>query len=95
MIKNLLESINDILQDTSMIVTSHSPYLIQYLKPKSIYVGLPNNNGVASFKKIQHTKIKSLAKRTKELGTSIGEYLFELMAGDEDDAAILSAYLGE
>lgn len=95
MIKNLLESINDILQDTSMIVTSHSPYLIQYLKPESIYVGLPNNNGVASFKKIQHTKIKSLAKRTKELGTSIGEYLFELMAGDEDDAAILSAYLGE
>lgn len=93
MIRNLLESLNCILEDSSMIVTSHSPYLIQYLKPESIYVGVPNNNGVASFKKIPHSKIKSLLNTTRALESSIGEYLFELMAGDEDSAEILSAYL--
>lgn len=95
MIKILLESLNYILESSSMIVTSHSPYLIQYLKPDSIYVGVPNNNGVASFKRIHQSKMKLLLNTTRSLETSIGEYLFELMAGDEDSATILSAYLEE
>lgn len=95
MIRNLLESLNDILKDASMVVTSHSPYLIQYLKPESIYIGVPNDSGVATFKRIQKTKAKSLLTTTRELETTVGEYLFELMAGDEDSADILSAYLEE
>lgn len=93
MIRNLLESLDYIFESSSMIVTSHSPYLIQYLKPDSIYIGVPNENGIASFKRIQKSKVKSLLNTTRELETSIGEYLFELMAGDEDSAEILSAYL--
>lgn len=93
MIRNLLESLSDILKSTSMIVTSHSPYLIQYLKPESIYVGVPNESGIASFKRIQHTKVRSLINVSHDLEVSIGEYLFELLSGDEDSAAILSAYL--
>ncbi len=93
MIRALLEALCDILQNTSMIITSHSPYLIQYLKPEAIYVGLPNDEGVATFRKINPSKIKSLISITRDLETSIGEYLFELMSGDEDSALILSAYL--
>lgn len=93
MIRSLLESLNYISESSSMIVTSHSPYLIQYLKADSIYVGVPNEDGIASFKHIQKGKVKSLLNTTREMETSIGEYLFELMAGDEDSAAILSAYL--
>lgn len=93
MIRSLLESLSYILDSSSMIVTSHSPYLIQYLKPESIYIGVPNENGVAYFKKIQRAKIKNLVNKSRELETSIGEYLFELMAGDDDSAEILSAYL--
>lgn len=93
MIRSLLESLSYILDSSSMIVTSHSPYLIQYLKPESIYIGVPNENGVAYFKKIQRSKIRNLINITRELETSIGEYLFELMAGDDDSAEILSAYL--
>lgn len=93
MIRSLLEALCDILENTSMLITSHSPYLIQYLKPEAIYVGVPNNEGVAAFKKINPTKIKSLISLTRELETSVGEYLFELMSGDEDSATILSAYL--
>lgn len=93
LIKNLLESLSDILENASMIVTSHSPYLIQYLKPETLYIGVPSEDGVACFKRIQRAKIKHLFNETKDLGISIGEYLFELMAGDDDTTAILSAYL--
>lgn len=93
MIRNLLESLTDILGDASMIVSSHSPYLVQYLKANSIYVGVPNDEGVAVFKRIQQSKIKAILNRTRELETTVGEYLFELMSGDRDSAAILSAYL--
>lgn len=93
MIRSLLEALSYILDSSSMIVTSHSPYLIQYLKLDSIYIGVPNENGVAHFKKIQRTKIKNLINISRELETSVGEYLFELMAGDDDSADILSAYL--
>lgn len=93
MINNLLESISSVLGDTSMIVTSHSPYLIQYLKPKAIYIGVPNDEGIARFKKIQQTKIKTLINTSRSLGLSMGEYLFELMSGDDDSTLILSSYL--
>lgn len=93
MIRNLLEALSEILGNTSMIVTSHSPYLIQYLKPESIYVGVPNSEGVAKFKRIQRKKLKSLINTTRNLEVSIGEYLFELMSGDDDSAKVLSSYL--
>ena len=93
MIRRLLEALSEILEGTSLIVTSHSPYLIQYLKPESIYVGVPNDSGVATFRRIHPSKVKNLISTTRELETSVGEYLFELMSGDEDSAAILSAYL--
>lgn len=93
MIRRLLEALSDILEETSMIVTSHSPYLIQYLKPESIYVGVPNDSGIATFRRIHPSKVKDLIATTRALETSVGEYLFELMSGDEDSAAILCAYL--
>ena len=93
MIRNLLEALTDLLGEASMIVSSHSPYMIQYLKPESIYVGVPNGEGIAVFKRIRDSKIKSVLKTARDLEISIGEYLFELMSGDEDSAVILSAYL--
>lgn len=93
MIEHLLESLVDILGEASLLVTSHSPYLIQYLKPDSIYVGVPNKDGVALFKRIGRNKIKALLTAAREMDLSVGEYLFELMSGDEDSAEILSAYL--
>lgn len=93
MIESMLEALVDILGDASLLVTSHSPYLIQYLKPDSIYVGIPNNDGVALFKRINRSKIKTLLTAARDMDLSVGEYLFELMSGDDDSAEILSAYL--
>ena len=93
MIRSLLEALSEIFNDTSLIVTSHSPYLIQYLKPESIYVGVPNTDGTASFKRIQSKKTKGLINTVRKMDMSVGEYLFELMSGDEDSSYILSSYL--
>lgn len=93
MIRNLLEALSEILEDTSLIITSHSPYLIRYLKPESIYVGVPNADGTACFRRIQSKKIKGLVCTVRKMDMSIGEYLFELMSGDEDSSYILSSYL--
>lgn len=93
MIRGLLEALSDILEDTSLIVTSHSPFLINYLKPEAIYVGIPNVDGSACFKRIQNKKIKTLVNTVRKMDMSIGEYLFELMSGDEDSASILSTFL--
>ena len=93
MIHSLLSSLSEILGDAIMLITSHSPYLIQYLKPESLYVGVPNEDGIAKFRKIRASKLKQLVSVARDLECSVGEYLFELMSGDDDSASILSAYL--
>ncbi len=93
MIRLLLESINDLLNNSTMILSSHSPYLIQYLKPDAIYIGVPNDKGIAQFKRIRRNKVKDILRISNGLGLSVGEYIFELLSGDEDSAYILDQYL--
>jgi len=56
-------------------------------------VGYPSNDGVARFKRIKRNRMKTLLNTTRELELSVGEYLFELMSGDEDSTDVLAAYL--
>ena len=93
MMKTLLEIINEALGNSSLIVSSNSPYLVQYLKPEKIYVGMPNENGVAEFRRIQKNKVKHIVADARALGLSVGEYLFELLSGDSDSYEILGSYL--
>ena len=50
--QSLLSTIKSLAGDTQIILTSHSPYLLQYLKPELLYVGIPNEDDIAIFKKI-------------------------------------------
>lgn len=93
LMKSLMEAINDCLEKGSLILTSHSPYLIQYLKPESIYIGVPTDDGTALFKSIKKPKLKDIRNASKKLGMSYGEYIFSLLSGGEDDAKILRSFL--
>ena len=93
MLKSLLENLDEVLDNTSLIVSSHSPFLVQYVKPEKIYVGVPNDAGIARFKRVQSGQVKALVNSARNLGMSVGEYLFELMTGDEDASKMLSFYL--
>ncbi|MDR2570870.1 MAG: AAA family ATPase [Oscillospiraceae bacterium] len=91
-LKKLLETLIDSQESTGIIASSHSPFLIQYLKPSQIYFSVPNM-GTAEFRKIADGKSKALRMAARNIGVSIGEYLFELMSGDSDSTRVLSQYL--
>lgn len=93
LLKMLLEILNEAIDDTSVIISSHSPYLIQYLKPDCLYIGVPNDFGIATFKKIKASCVRNLINVARGNSMSVGEYLFELMSGDSDGAELLSLYL--
>ncbi len=95
LLKGLLEILDEVLDKTSLIISSHSPFLVQYIKAEKIYVGMPNTEGTAEFRKTKSSRIKSLIKTARDNGMSVGEYLFELMAGDQDSIETLSFYLEE
>ena len=93
LLKGLLEILDEVLDNTSLLISSHSPFLVQYIKAEKIYAGLPNTNGTAEFKKTKSSKVKTLIKTARDNGMAVGEYLFELMAGDQDSIETLSFYL--
>lgn len=93
LLKCLLEILDEVLDNTSLIISSHSPFLVQYIKAEKIYIGVPNTDGTAEFKKTKTTKTKTLIKTARDRGMGVGEYLFELMAGDQDFIDTLSFYL--
>lgn len=93
MAKNLLETLNENTGTASLLVTSHSPFLVQYLKPERIYLGVPNDAGTASFKRISPSKVKDALAAARNRGLGFGEYLFELMSSDEEGLRVLSNLL--
>ncbi len=80
-------------KNTKIIITSHSPYLINYLKPQNIYIGLPNKNGIASFSKIKEKCVERLLKDAKNMDMLVGDYLFDLMSGDDEDLNTMIKYV--
>lgn len=93
MIRQLLEILTEAAGSAPLIISSHSPYLVQYLKPDNLYVGVPNKNGAAEFRKIQKNKVKLLISNARDMDLSVGEYLFELLSGDSDAFVILDSFL--
>ena len=93
MTKDLLETLNENTGAASLLITSHSPFLVQYLKPERIYLGVPNNAGTASFKRISSSRVKDALTAARNRGLGFGEYLFELMSSDEEGLRALSNLL--
>lgn len=93
LLQNYLRVLSQLLGDTRIIITSHSPYIIQYLEPHNIYIGLPGKNGVAQFKRIRTSAEKALIYDAAKLEMSTGDYLFELLSGTEEDINMIDQYL--
>lgn len=93
MLQELLEILDENVGDTSLLITSHSPFLIQYLKPHQIYVGAPSETGVAMFRRIRPDAVGLAYDFAHDRGLGFGEYLFELMSSDGEDSATLTNIL--
>jgi predicted ATPase len=89
----LLDIMGQLTNDCRILITSHSPYLIKFFEPENLYIGLPSSDGVAQFLRISSSGKKALNKDAQESKQSIGDHIFQLMSGSEDDIKELKKYL--
>ena len=85
-----IQIISQLLDDCKVIITSHSPYIISYLNPSWLHVGMNRKPGVAEFFAFKKTGQKQLENDAAELNMSMGDYLFSMLADSESS---ISDYL--
>jgi len=93
LLQSYLRVISQFSGDCKVIITSHSPYILQYLELPSIYIGLPNAEGVAKFSRIRKSMQKKLINEASNVDMSVGNFIFDLLSGSENDMAELSRFL--
>lgn len=79
LLENMILMVQSFAEGIKVLTTSHSPYLVRYLKSRQLTFGLPTEDGVASFHKLKQTKVKTVVKRASAMEMTLGEYMFELM----------------
>lgn len=92
MMENLLLMLQNYASDTKILMTSHSPYLMRYLRPDQMYFGLPKNDGLAHFAQINPSKLKYLYKYAGDMELTIGEFMFDFMLDMEGDNEKIEKY---
>ena len=92
LLQNLLQTVTTLSEDTKILTTSHSPFLIRFISPSKIYLGLPSKEGVAKFSTLKPGKVNKVLKMASAEEVSIGEYLFEMMLDAEDDDEMLNEF---
>ena len=75
-----IQIIDQLLDDCKVIITSHSPYIISYLNPSWIHIGLNKKPGVAEFFTFKKTGQKQLENDAYGFNMSVGDYLFSMLA---------------
>lgn len=90
--EELITSVGQIAEDCNVIISSHSPILINCLEMSSIYMGMPSDKGIAEFKRIKKSKYKALENDARQANEGVGDYLFEALR-DYSEQDYLSQYL--
>lgn len=85
-----IQIISQLLDDCKVIITSHSPYIISYLNPSWIHVGMNRKAGVAEFFTFKKSGQKQLENDAAGFNMSMGDYLFSMLADSESN---ISDYL--
>ncbi|MGA5696772.1 AAA family ATPase (plasmid) [Bacillus cereus] len=91
--QKLIIILTNIVKNCRIVITSHSPYVIQYLDLNHIHIGIPTDNGTANFRKIKKSAGSIIMRHASELEVSIGDYLFDLLVEQYSDNAELNSYL--
>ena len=92
LLQSFLDVISQLVNKCKIIITSHSPYIIQYINPHSIYIACANTTGESSFERIAANKVKILQNDADEYGKTTGDYLFSILSS-ADAKEYLKEYL--
>ncbi len=79
--------ISQLLNDCKVIITSHSPYVVSYLDPAWIHVGIHKTPGVAEFFSFKKSGAKQLQNDAVRFDMGMGDYLFSILS-DSDDSLV-------
>ena len=94
LLKKLLEEISMLAQNINILISSHSTNMLQYLNTDQIYIGIPNEKGIAEFLKIKQSKSVKLNNIANSLGMSRGEYIFNYISQcDEENYNYFKTFL--
>ncbi len=83
--QSYIQIISQLLDDCKVIITSHSPYIISYLNPSWIHVGVNRQPGIAEFFTFKKSGQRLLQQDAADFKMSMGDYLFSMLADDESD----------
>lgn len=93
LLQSYLSVLAQLAGNCRILIASHSPYIVQYVNTEDIYIGKPNSDGLADFARVKSAKVNALLRDSINEGMSVGDYIFDLLSGGEDDAAVLCGYL--
>ncbi|MDV8111850.1 ATP-binding protein [Bacillus sp. BAU-SS-2023] len=97
--KSLIDTIKNIVEEKKcrIILSSHSPILVNLINLENLYIGLPNEDGVAKFSRIKKSKTKTIENNSNERNIQKGNYIFELLSNQyifgEDDICGISSMI--
>lgn len=74
-----IQIINQLLDNCKIILTSHSPYIVNYLNPLFTYIGINKIPGVAQFFTFKKSGKNQLEKDACTFNMSTGDYLFSML----------------
>lgn len=94
LLKKYLIALSNFAKNSKIIITSHSPYLVNFMDLSNIYIGVPNSKGIATFRKIKNSSVSKINNYADDMDIMAGEYLFDLMSGyTKEDIESLKKYL--
>ena len=93
LLKMFLDIVKGFNSRLTIIFDSHSPFILSYLSPSSLYLGLPSEDGTACFRPFKASKIGPLENDAYESDLLIGQYITDLLGGDKEDIEKLNRYL--
>lgn len=85
--RSYIQIISQLVNECRIIITSHSPYIISYLEPSWIYVGINKDPGVADFYTFKKSGQRALQQEAIRFDMKMGDYLFSLLSDDETNWA--------
>lgn len=85
LLQNLLITLSNMIEKCKIIITSHSPYLVQFLDIDNIYLAIPNEKGIAYFKRLPSNKRSKIYRYLTEIGTNLGDYIFDLYVNPDNE----------
>lgn len=80
-----IQIISQLLEDCKIIITSHSPYVVNYLDPSWIHIGMSKTPGIAEFFTFKKSGQRLLQQDANDFKMSMGDYLFSMLADEESN----------